>query len=60
MEESIGRRLGYNEVVHHKDENPLNNEISNLEIVYRGDHSRIHNTGKTNEERKRGIAGRPS
>lgn len=29
--------------VHHKDCNTLNNEINNLEIVTRGEHTRIHN-----------------
>jgi len=59
MERLLGRRLAYNEVVHHKDENPLNNDPSNLEVIYRGDHARLHNVGKTNAERKRGLAGRP-
>lgn len=60
MEAKIGRRLSYNEVVHRKDENPKNNDPINLEIVSRGDHSRIHNTGKTNEERRRErLAGKP-
>ncbi len=29
-------------VVHHKDENKKNNELSNLEILHRSDHSRLH------------------
>lgn len=30
-------------VVHHKDGNKLNNSIENLEIMYKGDHTRYHN-----------------
>jgi hypothetical protein len=29
-------------VIHHKDENKLNNDIGNLEIMPRGDHVRLH------------------
>ena len=42
MEEKLGRRLNSDEVVHHKDGNKLNNDISNLEVMSRGDHSRFH------------------
>lgn len=34
-------------VVHHIDLNPLNNDISNLELMSRADHARLHHTGKT-------------
>lgn len=42
LEQAIGRSLADNEVVHHKDENPLNNEITNLEILDRATHGRLH------------------
>ena len=42
MEEYLGRRLKPSEVVHHKDGNKLNNDISNLEVMSRGDHSKLH------------------
>lgn len=42
MEEHIGRRLKSSEIVHHKDFNKLNNDISNLQIVTRAEHNRIH------------------
>ena len=42
MENHVGRKLSYNECVHHKDGNPRNNEISNLEIVDRAEHIRHH------------------
>lgn len=51
MENFLGRELEYNEIVHHKDGNKLNNDVSNLELVYRGDHISIHCKGKTNEQR---------
>lgn len=42
MEAEIGRRLKRNEVVHHKDHNKQNNHISNLELMTRKEHSRLH------------------
>lgn len=38
----LGRYLKDNEVVHHKDEDPSNNEFSNLEIMTRKQHYRHH------------------
>jgi len=46
MEQIIGRKLTFNELVHHKDENKKNNMGSNLEIKSRSKHSKDHNTGK--------------
>lgn len=42
MEQAIGRRLFENECVHHRDENKLNNELSNLELMTRSQHSAHH------------------
>lgn len=42
MEKIIGRKLKYNEVVHHKDENGKNNDPSNLEIKTRSKHTSEH------------------
>src|SRR5699024_1406120 len=42
MSEHIGRHLREDEVVHHKDENRLNNEINNLEIMSRSEHTKLH------------------
>ena len=42
MEEYLGRPLRPDEIVHHKDGNKLNNDISNLEIINRADHARYH------------------
>lgn len=44
MEKELGRPMEPNEDVHHKDENPLNNDISNLEIRIHGEHQREHST----------------
>lgn len=45
MEQHIGRRLEPWEIVHHKDGNPGNNEISNLEIMEFGAHTTNHHKG---------------
>jgi len=42
MERHIGRYLKDDELVHHKDEDPLNNSIANLEILSRSEHMRLH------------------
>lgn len=42
MEEVIGRKLLPNEQVHHKDGNPLNNDIDNLEVLTFEEHLKIH------------------
>lgn len=48
MEQKIGRYLSPEEVVHHKDENHLNNDPDNLELFSsNGDHVRHHKKGKT-------------
>jgi hypothetical protein len=47
MEVHLGRRLASNEVVHHKDGNKRNNNLSNLEVMSLSEHSRMHMTGST-------------
>lgn len=42
MEEKLGRKLNPDEQIHHIDENPLNNDINNLEIMKIGEHQRKH------------------
>lgn len=42
MELHIGRKLEFNEIVHHKDGNKKNNDLSNLEIISRKIHSSMH------------------
>ena len=46
----LGRELHWNEQVHHKDENPLNNNLDNLEIKLLGEHQRDHNPVKYQDE----------
>ena len=42
MEHHLGRKLFYNEIVHHKDGNKKNNNLDNLEIKPRDVHARRH------------------
>ncbi len=48
MEEKLGRYLAPTEVVHHKDGNPGNNSIENLELFHKnGDHLKHELAGRT-------------
>ena len=42
MRMKLGRELTSDEVVHHVDGNPLNNKPSNLMVMSRSEHSRLH------------------
>ena len=42
MEKALGRKLDYSEVVHHIDGDKWNNDISNLQVLSRSEHIRIH------------------
>ena len=42
MEKHLGRRLGKDEHIHHKDHNRINNVISNLELTSARDHAFEH------------------
>ena len=42
MENYLGRKLEDYEEVHHKDENPLNNNIDNLEVLTKEEHLQRH------------------
>ena len=57
MEKQLGRRLKENEVVHHKDGNKLNNDISNLKVMSRGEHARYHNFGIIRTDREKKLTG---
>lgn len=46
IENHIGRILNSDEVVHHKDHNKKNNDISNLEILNRVYHVKLHGKEK--------------
>lgn len=42
MEDYIGRKLTDNESVHHVDKNVTNNDISNLLLLTKSEHSKLH------------------
>lgn len=42
MEQQLGRKLTTDEVVHHIDGNRSNNNLSNLVVMNRGEHSALH------------------
>lgn len=42
MEYYLGRKLHKNEVVHHIDGNGLNNRLSNLQVMFRAEHLKLH------------------
>lgn len=42
VEAHLGRPLTSNEVVHHRDHNPLNNDLSNLQVMTRAEHCIYH------------------
>ena len=53
MEQHIGRYLNSSEVIHHIDNNPINNDIANLRLMSRSEHRKLHD-----KEHKRDKLGR--
>jgi len=41
-EKILNRKLNYNEIVHHVDENPQNNSLDNLWVISRHNHGKLH------------------
>jgi hypothetical protein len=42
MEQQLGRKLEPWEHVHHKDGDPLNNDLNNLQVIEEAEHMRLH------------------
>lgn len=42
MQEYLGRKLTFNEIVHHIDGNSRNNSLDNLKLLSRTDHTKEH------------------
>ena len=59
MEEYLGRKLLDNEIVHHIDGNPLNNDISNLQVLTYEEHNRLHFKSYYDKEVICEVCGRP-
>lgn len=46
MEKLLGRYLEQGEMIHHRDGNPANNQIDNLELMTVSEHTKLHNSLK--------------
>ena len=55
MEKELKRKLLRNEIVHHKNENKLDNRPENLEVMTKKEHYKIHVVPKMDERRASGI-----
>lgn len=56
VETNTGKKLGYNDVVHHKNKNKLDNSVDNLVVLSRSDHSRLHAIEQWNTNRQTMLA----
>jgi len=54
-ERKAGRKLGPNEIVHHKDENKDNNAPDNLVLVDRAQHTASHNRARSLSRLRRAL-----
>jgi len=46
VEQREGRKLGRDEIIHHVDGDPINNQPGNLMILTRSEHMRLHMAGR--------------
>lgn len=51
MEQYLGRKLDFNEVVHHINGDKSDNRIENLQLMSRSEHSRLHILENKNYEK---------
>lgn len=58
MESYLGRYLEENEIVHHINEKKHDNRIENLEIMERGEHTRLHHKDSKRSEEVKGKISR--
>jgi ABC-type bacteriocin/lantibiotic exporter with double-glycine peptidase domain len=49
MEKHLGRKLTKNEIVHHIDNNPTNDNPENLQVMTQKEHARLHFKGKKDD-----------
>ena len=52
MQKYLGREVASDEVIHHIDGDPFNNDINNLELLTRGQHTTCHFKGINNPSAK--------
>lgn len=55
MELHLGRYLNIEEIVHHIDLNPLNNDLDNLQLMTLSEHVTLHNNLKERDTNGRFI-----
>ena len=51
MEKKLGRHLGSHEHVHHRDGNPFNNDLANLEIIDASKHASMHSPHRKRDKK---------
>lgn len=51
FEKAIGRKLKSDEIIHHKDRNPSNNDITNLELMTNSQHRKLHSKNQKRNTR---------
>lgn len=42
MEQALGRKLNSDEIVHHRNENKMDNDVGDLKIMTRSEHAKLH------------------